>query len=430
MAEPQTGIFDTVVFRLDSETNQLVPSISAIMFGYYQPISSDVRLRAVRAEERGGDQYYYIPIEIVNDIYPPDPQKETVDQIIKAVTDSPVTKSVGKALKKEYDRRFAKPSFPLLPPGVSSAIAKGASSFIEENITTTPIDVKTGLPITPALPSADGVVMDGTRPPASMISPRTAERRLDASSFKTIENGTFSNLSTADATNELYLIWDPNTKSPKAIDAEGFVNSRTIPGKEFTKDEIKLIAESLRGTVYLNENYDKFGPAQERIALREAIINVGKAITEANYAVLSAGVTDPSQYIDINDYIRNAKLRDAGTRGTTSTSVSLSGRGESDVYATNAAREYLGRNPTAKEKQKFLNALNAAERAAPTVTTTTPLTDGGSSTVRTTGGVSGELTAEEFMRRQPGAGSYQIAGNYFDAFIKAIGSPTRVPTPQ
>ena len=188
------------------------------------------------------------------------------------------------------------------------------------------------------------------------------------------------------------------------------------------------MAARLQGTPYLDENYDKLGALEKRQALRDAFSKVGQAITEYNYQNFSTGLTDASAFLRFGPYIEGMKQR--GLTGTSSTRIDLSGRGQSDVYATNAAREYLGRNPTEKEKQKFLSALNAAERSAPAVTTTTPLAEGGTSTVSTGGGVSGQVTAEEFMRRQPGSGSYQIATNYFDAFIKAVGNPTSIATPE
>lgn len=412
MAEPKTGFFDVVMYRYDPTTNELVPQLPTIMQGYYGTLPGDFKSKAVRAEQQGDKIYYYIPKQAVIEFYPETFEEQVIDQISNFITTSLPAKFVKGAAETR------------------TRVARDAQDFLKQNFGTVEIDPKTGLPLNPALPSPEGALLDGTRSPASMISPRVAERAINAASFAPLQGGILSNLGTADARNEVYLFWDRSTGAPRAINAEEFINSRTIPGKEFNDDEIKTIAESLRGTVYLDENYDKLGPAEARIALREAVKNVAKVVTEANYSVLRAGVTDPSQYIDVNDYIRNAKFRNATTGSTTSTTTSLTGRGGAAIYATNAAREYLGRNPTKKEIDKFTNALNAAERAAPTVTTTTPQTGGGTSTFTTTGGVSGQIEAEEFMRRQPGAGSYQIATNYFDAFIRAIGNPTRVPTPQ
>lgn len=413
MAEPRVGFFDTVMYRYDPVSNELVPQLPAIMLGYFGVLPGDFKNKAVRAEQQGDKVFYYIPKQTVIDFYPETFEEQVVEQISNAITNVLPTRAIRGAVETR------------------NKVAKDAQDFLKRNIGTTPIDPRTGLPLEPALPSPDGAVMDGTRPPASMITPRAAERRIDAALFRPIQNGTLSNLGTADGKNEVYLFWDPSTGAPRAVNAKEFVDSRTIPGKEFNDDEIKSISESLRGTVYLDENYDKLGPAEARIALREAVKNIAKVVTEANYSVLQTGVTDPAQYINVNDYIRNAKTRGLGTgAATTSTSVSLTGRGAAAVDATNAARSFLGRNPTKKEIDRFTKALNEAERAAPTITTTTPQAAGGTATVTTRGGVSPELEAEEFMRRQPGAGSYQIATNYFDAFIRAIGNPTRVPTPQ
>lgn len=419
MAEPKTGMFDVVMYKLDPESNELVPQLPSIMLGYYGSIPADLKTRAVRAEEVGGEQYYYIPKEVVLDFYPETFEEKVIDEVTRVIKNSPTLNYISGAVSRAYEQKVAEPT---------RAAAAGISSFLERNVTSRPINPQTGLPMEPALPTANGVVMDGARPPMSV---RTAERqayqRPTPTAFELRSGGTHSNL-VAKGGGEVFLFWDPEVGDVKPYDARGFIDSKTIAGKELSQDQIDSMAARLQGTPYLDENYDKLGALEKRQALRDAFSRVGQALTEYNYQNLSAGLTQPTDFLRFGPYIEGLKQRDIA--GTTSTSVSLSGRGQSDVYATNAAREYLGRNPTAKEKQKFLNALNAAERAAPTVTTTTPIAGGGSSTVSTTGGVSGQITAEEFMRRQPGSGSYQIATDYFDAFVRAVGNPTSIATPE
>ena len=92
-----------------------------------------------------------------------------------------------------------------------------------------------------------------------------------------------------------------------------------------------------------------------------------------------------------------------------------------------ALESYLGRRAKPEEQQRFLKALNVAERESPSVTTqvstTTPGGPGLSSTetqVLGKGGFNPTVFAEEFARGEQGAGEYQAATTYLDTFIDSL----------
>lgn len=115
---------------------------------------------------------------------------------------------------------------------------------------------------------------------------------------------------------------------------------------------------------------------------------------------------------------------------STSTQVHLTGADEAGATLDSALANLLGRTATDKEKKKFLAALNAAERANPTVTKTSGTTSAsGSSTSRstTTGtSVSPAARAQEFAQNEEGFAEYQIATTYMDAMLEALSSPVRI----
>lgn len=454
MREPTS---EEIIYEYDPKTNSYFPLESARIQGFRSSIPAYMQNQAANMYDVSGKKYIIISKDAVISALPDAritrESRDVGSDILQQAIDVAVSEETKDALRKElatkrselgeyveFGRQVgefftgeAGPAGDLRARARYGQQARQGAGLggIPPTSIVTPLDPTTGNPSVPVTADSNGTVMDGTRPPASVRSVERESYRqsLSPANFIPKSGGLYSNLITAgENPQEVFLFWDTEMGMPRAVPAREFVDSKTIPGKELSEDQINSMAASLQGTPYLDANYDQLGVAEKRKALRDAYSKIGQALTEYNYSTLSAGVLDPSQYLRFGSYVDGLKQRNIA--GTTSTSVSLSGRGQSDVYATNAAREYLGRNPTAKEKQKFLNALNAAERAAPTVTTTTPLTDGGSSTVSTTGGVSGTLTAEEFMRRQPGSGSYQIATDYFDAFVRAVGNPTSIATPE
>lgn len=115
---------------------------------------------------------------------------------------------------------------------------------------------------------------------------------------------------------------------------------------------------------------------------------------------------------------------------TTNTQVSLSDPTEANAVFIDALKQRLGRAPTEPEKHSFLAALNAAQRANPTVTKTQYTLDektGGYNTTTgtTSGGVNAGQFADDFAMKNNKTeyGANQAATTYFDAMMGALGAP-------
>jgi len=111
----------------------------------------------------------------------------------------------------------------------------------------------------------------------------------------------------------------------------------------------------------------------------------------------------------------------------TSTSYDMSTREDAHAIFLQAAQSLLGRDPTKSEISAFQKALNAYEKAHPTVTTQTTNYMGDTVTGQTSttkGGVkegARQLMAVEVVKRDPEYGAYQAATTYFDAMMQMIG---------
>lgn len=114
---------------------------------------------------------------------------------------------------------------------------------------------------------------------------------------------------------------------------------------------------------------------------------------------------------------------------TTNTQANISDPTEANAVFMDALRQRLGRAPTDAEKHGFLAALNAAQRANPTVTKTQYTLDektGGYNTTtgETTGGVNAGQFADDFTMKNNKSeyGANQAATTYFDAMMGAMGA--------
>jgi hypothetical protein len=111
----------------------------------------------------------------------------------------------------------------------------------------------------------------------------------------------------------------------------------------------------------------------------------------------------------------------------TSTAFDMSTKEDAHAIFMQAAQSLLGRDPTKSEVSSFQSALNAYEKANPTVTTQTTNYLGDTVTGQTSttkGGVKGEarqLMAVEDVKADPEFGAYQAATTYFDAMMQMIG---------
>lgn len=108
-------------------------------------------------------------------------------------------------------------------------------------------------------------------------------------------------------------------------------------------------------------------------------------------------------------------------------SVNLTDPMSARKLVDDALEGYLGRRATQQEQDRFLKALNARERKAPSITTqrATSTPQGAAMTtveseVMSEGGFNPSVFAEEFARGQQGAGEYQAATTYLDSFIDAL----------
>jgi hypothetical protein len=115
------------------------------------------------------------------------------------------------------------------------------------------------------------------------------------------------------------------------------------------------------------------------------------------------------------------------TTETTSTSVSLTDPGTARGLVNKSLSDYLGREATSAEQEKFLTALNSAERRSPTVTrqtsTTTPGGAGRNTVtqdVESSGGFNPSTFAQEYAAGQEGAAEFQAATSLLDAFIDSL----------
>lgn len=142
-----------------------------------------------------------------------------------------------------------------------------------------------------------------------------------------------------------------------------------------------------------------------------------------------------------SDYLKNgkkltpwdvmAKDRQQAERNRTvtqtQTTSNVSTAQDAHALFTQASQSLLGRDPTSAESRKFTSALNAFEKAHPTVSTTTSNYTGGQLTnqsTNTTGGVSDAARQDMAMQNEksdPEYGAYQAATTYFDAMMQMVG---------
>lgn len=124
---------------------------------------------------------------------------------------------------------------------------------------------------------------------------------------------------------------------------------------------------------------------------------------------------------------REAYMNTPRTVTQTSTAYDMSTREDAHAIFLQAAQSLLGRDPTKHEISAFQKALNAYEKANPTVTTVTQNYLGDtlqSQSSTTKGGVkegARQLMAVEDVKQDPEYGAYQAATTYFDAMMEMIG---------
>lgn len=123
---------------------------------------------------------------------------------------------------------------------------------------------------------------------------------------------------------------------------------------------------------------------------------------------------------------REAYLSTPRTETATSTSVDLSTNADARAIFLQAAQSLLGRDPTKAETKVFQSALNAQERANPTVTTTTQnfigdtLQDQQSTTTGGMGAEAKTILAMDDIKKDPEYGAFQAATNGMNWLMEAV----------
>jgi hypothetical protein len=123
------------------------------------------------------------------------------------------------------------------------------------------------------------------------------------------------------------------------------------------------------------------------------------------------------------DAYNNQVAPDTGTDGyqgpTTSVQKSITQYTAQQVkgLANQAFTEAIGREASAEELTKFLNALNKAEKESPRVTVTKP------SSSTTSGGVDQQQLAIDTAQANPEFAAYQKATTYFDTMLDTLRGP-------
>lgn len=109
-----------------------------------------------------------------------------------------------------------------------------------------------------------------------------------------------------------------------------------------------------------------------------------------------------------------------GGGGGGSATIRLTSPTDARVILNQAMAQYLGRQATAEEIDKFVKALNAQERATPVTT----LVDG--DLVVQEGGFNPSTFAEDFARSMSGSSEYQAVTSLLDALIGELDGNTGV----
>jgi hypothetical protein len=188
----------------------------------------------------------------------------------------------------------------------------------------------------------------------------------------------------------------------------------------------------MRATGYLGERANSLTGIED--AWTE-VLKDGASLFESN-------TTTPGQ-ADVIDYLYGLLQSNgdqtqgdgpSGGGGGTgiTTTVDLTDPGSAMALADSALTQYLGRRASDKEQEQFRKALRAMEMANPqTANVETVRTKDGKKVNTTSAVVRGgdfnpQVFADEWAQGKEGAGEYQAATTFLDAFIGSLGNPTEV----
>ena len=118
-----------------------------------------------------------------------------------------------------------------------------------------------------------------------------------------------------------------------------------------------------------------------------------------------------------------------GNRSSTSRSVDLTDPATAKAITNDSLSQALGRAARPEELSQFLQVINSAERASPTVTSSNTRYDNGeavSQSSTTSGGLTSAARSQMVTDRAQGMpeyGAYQAASTYFNSLLDALDSP-------
>lgn len=135
----------------------------------------------------------------------------------------------------------------------------------------------------------------------------------------------------------------------------------------------------------------------------------------AQYQTTSGEKIDMWQYMERRKELalQAKQAKGGGGGGGARAIVNLTNPQDAEVLVDNALTQYLGRQATQEELDKFLRTLNRAERRNPVI----------ASTSGQSGGINQQLMAQEFATSRPEAGETQAATTYMGWMMDALTQP-------
>ena len=197
---------------------------------------------------------------------------------------------------------------------------------------------------------------------------------------------------------------------------------------EFTRGELDQLGYQFSPGINVKELTE--AAAKSQYGFDASPVQAGAVYSDAVSIASLRGVTVQEV---LQDLIRSGKGqgKDGGGSGSGSgpraftnvtKSINLTDPGEAERVLNAALASYMGRRADDDEIQEFVKQLNRNERFNPTVTTAKGVaaTSGTTQTQNVEGGFDSTNFAERWARSRKGAGEYQAATTYMDAFTKVI----------
>lgn len=213
------------------------------------------------------------------------------------------------------------------------------------------------------------------------------------------------------------------------------------------------LLDSSKWRVWLSDTYDT---PEKQLQLKARLFNAGylrdpNALKRDGFdaltldaAVLAFGDLSSRNYdiarsggrslLNLESYLNTAQGQ---RQATTTTTTFLPSSAQSEGALIDYYKEYVGRAPSRRETEAFVNAVSAAASRTPTTATTTPgfVSEAGEiqekSEVVKRGFSESDiaLMARTEAMEDPESGPYRMASKYFDSFLGIIGTPQGTQTP-